>query len=185
MQAIDGLPPHTYSPARIAPVVVALVKPASVVDWGCNNGVWLQAFRLAGVPEVFGFDKLAWTSDKCVAESEYGCCDFETDVPIRSCDLAVCLECGEHISEHRADPLVDSLTASAPVVLFSGATPGQGGEHHINEQPHGYWHYKFALRGYAYFDLVRWTVVDDERVFPWYRLNTFLYSRLPLPRGRP
>ena len=32
---------------------------------------------------------------------------------------------------------------------------------------------------------IRWTVVGDERVFPWYRLNTFLYSRLPLPRGGP
>jgi hypothetical protein len=171
-----------YSSSRIAPVVVALVKPTSVVDWGCNNGVWLDAFKRAGVASVSGFDKLDWTPDKLVTESEYTRSDFEVDIPVKHCDLAVCLECGEHLSSRRADLLVDSLTRSAAVVLFSAATPGQGGDDHLNEQPHEYWHYKFGVRGYACFDLIRWTVVGDTRVFPWYRDNTFLYSRLPLPR---
>lgn len=42
------------------------------------------------------------------------------------------------------------IVATAPVVVFSAATPGQGGQWHINEQPHAYWMSRFAKRRMAY-----------------------------------
>jgi len=33
---------------------------------------------------------------------------------------------------------------------MTAATPGQGGTHHVNEQPREYWYKKFRSRGYSY-----------------------------------
>jgi hypothetical protein len=54
------------------------------------------------------------------------------------------LECAEHLPAHRAAPLVEWLTKSAPIVVFSAAIPGQGGKGHINEQPPDYWNDLFG-----------------------------------------
>ena len=50
-------------------------------------------------------------------------------------ELAVCLEVAEHLNESSADNLILQLTNLANRVLFSAAIPGQGGLHHVNEQP--------------------------------------------------
>ena len=65
-------------------------------------------------------------------------------------DLAICFEVAEHLEEHWADRLVDTLSDCAPIIVFSAATPGQGGSYHHNEQPHSYWLDKFKERhGYV------------------------------------
>jgi hypothetical protein len=116
-----------------------------------------------------------------LAPEDYTQVDFENEIPARACDLAINLENAEHISESRADCLVTALTDSAPTILFSAATPGQGGQNHVNEQHHSYWHYKFGAKGYMIFDAIRWCVSDNSDVPKWYRDNMFLYSRVPLP----
>jgi hypothetical protein len=63
-------------------------------------------------------------------------------------DLVVCVEVAEHLSAECADSLVDLLVRFAPRVMFTAATPGQGGYDHVNEQPHEYWIAKFEKRGY-------------------------------------
>jgi len=62
------------------------------------------------------------------------------------------------------------------VVLFSAAVPGQGGEHHVNEQPPEYWRSLFAERGYDCFDFLRARLRDRSDVRPWYRYNTLIYA---------
>jgi hypothetical protein len=60
----------------------------------------------------------------------------------------MCVEVGEHLPEDKADVLVDTAVRHArKAVIWSAATPGQGGHEHINEQPHEYWVEKFAQRG--------------------------------------
>jgi len=61
------------------------------------------------------------------------------------------------------------------MVLFSAAVPGQGGEHHVNEQPLEYWRRLFRRRGHRPFDMVRPQVLGNAEVEPWYRFNTLLY----------
>ena len=175
---------HKSSPAILVPMIMALVKPVSVVDWGCNVGVWLDAFRSHGVKSVHGLDVWPRSSHSLISADEFTQVNFEHDIPIRECDLAINLENAEHLREPRANVLVDALTASAPTVLFSAATPGQGGDHHYNEQPHAYWHYKFMERGYMLFDVLRWAVYKNPKVEWWYRDNMFIYSRKPLPIER-
>ena len=66
---------------------------------------------------------------------------------------------------------------AADAVLFSAAVPGQIGLHHVNCQPHEYWHEKFAQHGLEMTDPIRPLIAHDHRVSPWYRNNTFVYLR--------
>ena len=54
--------------------------------------------------------------------------------PMRDYDVAFCLEVAEHVTPELGRNLVGYLT-NAPTVVFTAASPGQGGRGHINEQP--------------------------------------------------
>ena len=180
---------YTQSPAVIAPIVWGLCRgPLKVVDYGCNAGWWLEAFAQLGSTELIGFDVAELEPDAPLrlmldqgyppgCHSQFNQVDFEETVPVCCADLAISLENAEHISERRADLLVQRLCGSR-AVLFSAATPGQGGDGHINEQWHQYWHRKFAANGFAFHDVIRPMVENDEQVLPWYRANCFLYTPL-------
>jgi hypothetical protein len=94
----------------------------------------------------------------------------------RRFDLVQSLEVAEHLPQQRASDFIDVLTAHSPLVMFSAAVPGQGGEHHINEQPLQYWREKFRERGYVAIDCVRPQAVANRRIQHWYRYNIVLYA---------
>jgi hypothetical protein len=94
----------------------------------------------------------------------------------RRFDLVQCLEVAEHLPEAASRVLVASLALHGDVVLFSAAPPGQGGAHHINEQPLEYWIERFAEHGLAAYDAVRPAVKDVAEIHPWYRYNTLLFA---------
>jgi SAM-dependent methyltransferase len=50
-------------------------------------------------------------------------------------DVAYCFEVIEHIPEEMGQKLIAFLSGLAPIVVFTGAHPGQKGTGHINEQP--------------------------------------------------
>jgi hypothetical protein len=68
----------------------------------------------------------------------------------RPADVAYSIEVAEHVPAQLADRLVGFLAATAPVVVFTAAPPGQGGQGHVNEQPRTYWIERFARHGCAY-----------------------------------
>ena len=77
-------------------------------------------------------------------------------------DLACCLEVAEHLPPERAGSFVEDLTKLAPVVLFSAAIPGQGGDNHVNEMWQHHWARLFAKNGFRAVDYVRpmiWSMV--------------------------
>jgi len=53
-------------------------------------------------------------------------------------DLVHCQEVVEHIEEKFLDNVLTSLT-TGKFILMTHAVPGQGGYHHVNEQPPAYW----------------------------------------------
>jgi len=65
-------------------------------------------------------------------------------------DLAYCLEVAEHLPPLLGEALVAFMAALAPVVVFTAAQPGQGGQGHINEQPKAYWIERFAAKHMRY-----------------------------------
>ena len=61
-------------------------------------------------------------------------------------DLVHCQEVVEHIEERYLDNLLESMCAGR-FILMTNALPGQGGHHHVNEQPTEYWIHHLAERG--------------------------------------
>ncbi len=125
----------------VVPILIERFHPQSVLDLGCNTGGWLRSFINAGITAL-GVDGSGVKAA------------FEHDLrePFKlgyQFDLVLCLEVAEHLPEESADVLVDSAIRHArQAVIWSAATPGQGGWQHLNEQPHAYWVEKFASRGW-------------------------------------
>ena len=168
----------------IVPLVMHLMKPASVVDVGCKLGEWLITFRNHGVTEFLGIDRPLRQEALVIPPQAFRTANLAHPFTIPGrFDLAVCLEVAEHLPAAAARPLVRELTAAAPVVLFSAAIPGQGGHGHVNEQPHDYWHRLFAAHDFVTLDCIRPAIWQNPAVAYWYRQNTFLYaSRAALQR---
>jgi SAM-dependent methyltransferase len=151
------------------------IENKSIVDFGCGRGDWLRAAKELGASRILGLDTFALEK-------------FQSDIPIEHVnltepvrlpdrwDVAMCLEVGEHLPETAAATLVQSLVNAAPVVLFSAAAPGQGGVHHINEQPPEVWSNLFQAHGYQCFDF-RDEIWTDEDIEPWYRMGTLVFAK--------
>lgn len=165
---------------QVLPLLFDLYAPTAVVDIGCGAGAWLAAAESLGATVLRGYDG-PWANpvEYTSPDIDFVPVDLETaDIELdRRFDLAICLEVAESLPESRADAVVDMVTAASDVVLFSAATPGQGGPKHIHEMPVSYWAGKFVDRGYDAFDAIRPAVWANDEVGWWYRQNTLLYLR--------
>jgi ADP-heptose:LPS heptosyltransferase/SAM-dependent methyltransferase len=164
----------------------AFFRPASVIDVGCGVGPWLRAARELGVSEVVGVDGDYVDRDALLIDpSEFLPADLERqrigDVPRltngRRFDLVISVEVAEHLSFARGESFVNDLTALGDVVLFSGAVPFQGGEHHVNEQWPEFWALLFRTCGFDCLDLLRPLVWARADVDWWYAQNLLLFVR--------
>ena len=173
----DALRDGSLRSARVVvPIVLELVQTQSVIDVGCGSGAWLCAFKENGVRTVRGLDNTHY-SKLLIDPSEFDEVNLEQPFKIgRQYDLAVSLEVAEHLPSRVSRNFVASLTALAPVILFSAAIPGQGGTHHINEQWPSYWQVLFREQGYRRIDRVRPNIWSDGQVEWWYRQNIFLFA---------
>ncbi len=164
------------SAGRIVPLVAAALPVTSIADFGCGQGAWLQAWQGIGA-EILGLDgPYVDRSRLLIPETAFLPSDLAASIDLhRKFDLVQSLEVAEHLPRACADAFVGVLTRHADAVLFSAAVPGQGGEHHVNEQPLAFWRGLFAARGYHAVDLVRPAVRGDAQVQRWYGCNTILY----------
>jgi SAM-dependent methyltransferase len=171
---------------RSAQAVVRLAhdmaRPTSVLDVGCGRGIWLAEWMSKGLSDVHGVDgSYVDVTQLAIPRGHFTPTDLSQAFGLgRRFDLVQSLEVAEHLPESAAESFVDSLTRHGDVILFSAAVRGQGGEHHVNEQPLGYWRAKFARRGYAAYDALRPQLRAEAEVEPWYRYNLLVYAA---PRG--
>ena len=64
---------------------------------------------------------------------EFRAADLSQPIDLgRRFDVVQSLEVAEHLPSSRASEFIGTLTSHDPLVMFSAAVPGQGGEHHIN-----------------------------------------------------
>jgi len=159
----------------------------SVLDVGAGRGAWLAEWLASGTAEAVGVDGAYVERDRLlIPQSAFIPYDLQTPLNLnRSFDLVESLEVAEHINRRAADVFVNSLVAHGRAVLFSAATPGQGGEHHVNEQPLDYWREKFARHGFDAYDPLRPHLRDNLDVEPWYRYNMLLYVHRSLRDSLP
>jgi SAM-dependent methyltransferase len=172
------------SAAIVVPLVHALAPVTSVADFGCGTGAWLARWQQLGVVDIVGCDgpyvpmaSLAFDPARFVAV------DLAQPVWLgRRFDLVQSLEVAEHLPPAAAEAFVATLVSHAPLVLFSAAVPGQGGEHHLNEQPLEYWRALFRRHGYVAVDALRPRLVWQKQVESWYRYHCLLFADAHLER---
>jgi SAM-dependent methyltransferase len=124
----------------------------SVIDVGCGCGYLLERLYEKGC-DVLGIE----ASETAIAHIPSTIRDVvaitdatRTSIPFGMFNVAICTEVAEHVPESDADALVAFVSSRAlHRVVFTAATPGQGGTGHVNEQPHGYWIEKFRKRGFV------------------------------------
>ena len=177
------------TPAQVILLHVVTLFPhaRSIVDVGCGVGTWLCVARGLGFRSIRGYDA-PWMPLRhlVIPHEDFECVDLRIAPAItveRRYDVAVCLEVAEHLPVDSAGPLVGLLASLSDVVLFSAATPGQGGIGHINERQAEYWGDLFGSRGYAAFDTIRPLIAEDARILPWYKNNIRIYRRMPSTSG--
>jgi Methyltransferase domain len=177
-----------YAARKVIAALQVLGPIDSILDIGCARGTWLRAWSQAGASEICGVDgHYADTGSLLIDRRHFVPTDLTAELKLgRQFDLVESLEVAEHLPESASGAFVASLVHhSRGLVLFSAAPPGQGGEHHINEQPYDYWRNHFRAWGYRAVDWVRPRLAGDRMVSFWYRYNVMLYvsdqlmSRLP------
>jgi SAM-dependent methyltransferase len=166
----------------ICPLLLRHGEARSVVDVGCGNGYFLDAFAALGVGDRLGVDG-PFNDGSAVraAGHAYTVTDLEASTLSvgRRFDLAICLEVAEHLEARHASRLVEGLVAAADVVAFSAAVPEQPGRGHVNCRWPSYWAGEFARHGYRASDVLRPVLRGDDRVSWWYQQNLILYTADP------
>jgi SAM-dependent methyltransferase len=176
---------NTQAAEVIVPIVMKLLKPASVLDVGCGIGTWLHVFANNDVGITKGID--GDYVDQSLLHKYLPAADFiprDLSKPFdigQKFDIVMSLEVAEHLPESSAEGFVKSLVAHGDTVLFSAAIPGAGGQNHINEQWQSYWAEKFKRHGYKVYDAFRPLIWNEKDVEMWYRQNMLLFSKKHLP----
>lgn len=126
--------PYTYSPL-VWDYLIKRFAINSVLDLGSGIGYSASYFHNAGL-KVLAVDGML---DNCVnAIYPTVQIDLTKSKVTARVDLVHCQEVVEHIEEKYIDNLLSSLTCGRFIVM-TNALPGQGGHHHVNEQPTEYW----------------------------------------------
>jgi hypothetical protein len=172
-------PGSRRSAAIVAPLVLKMFPTQSVCDIGSGRGAWLVEWQRAGVVDFLGVDGgYVDVSKLLIAPQRFVTKDLTKPFDLgRTFDLVTSLEVGEHIVPEATDVYVGNLCRHSDAILFSAATPGQGGTFHVNEQTYDFWRTRFSARGYRTFDLVRPNVTSRREIEPWYRYNTLFFAR--------
>ena len=169
------------SAIKIIDIIKKFYTPQSVFDLGCGVGTWLKAWQDNGVSEILGVDANEMDEKYLyIPRKNLKIIDFEKQTVKleKKFDMAMSLECLEHISNMREDVAFKTLTNAADFVLFSAAIPYQVGTNHINNHKLIYWVDKFKKEGFSCFDIVRPELLKNSiDVGPWYIQNVLVFAR--------
>jgi SAM-dependent methyltransferase len=173
------------SAGPMAATILRDLAPTSVLDVGCGTGALLATIQAHGVRAVRGLEYSADGLARCRERGvEVAPFDLEHDSsgPVTPAHVVVSLEVAEHLGAKFADRYADLMAchvAPGGWLVFTAATPGQGGKGHVNEQPHRYWIEKMRARGLRY-DAQRslaWRAEWTGNVARWYSANLMLFQR--------
>ena len=164
------------SAEAVLPLALERLRPLTAVDIGCGTGIWAATLLRLGVDDTIGIDGDYVPREQLrVDDAHFRPVDIGRPFDLgRVFDMAVCVEVAEHLAAERADGFVADLVKHAPAIVFSAATPLQGGIHHVNEQWPGYWIRRFEQHGFTCWDVFRPHIRYDRSVAWIYRQNLML-----------
>ena len=166
------------SAKRFSSFIAPLLGVDSLLDVGCGRGAWLREWLNAGVKTAQGVDgPYVRRESLLIPAQDFTAVDLSKKFNLgRRYSLVSSLEVAEHLPKSASEVFVSSLVQHSDLILFSAATPGQGGENHVNERPLSFWQRAFAAHGYVAFDAIRPKFRHDPLVEPWYKFNSILYA---------
>ena len=180
-QFIDLADVSQEAAVKIVPVLTQIIGvPDSVVDLGGGTGAWCKAFKQIGSSKVRCIDSpsVLNSCNLLIDKNEFIPMDLSRSLPpIEICNLAISTEFCEHIPKSQSEHLVEFLTQSSNIILFSSAIPGQGGIGHINEQRPSYWQTIFSKKGYERLDVIRPLIIFELSIPSYLRQNLYLYVK--------
>ena len=135
--------PYTFSP-NVWDYLIKRFSLRSILDLGSGSGYSAHYFHSAGM-QVTAVDGLLENCNTAVYPTMH--VDLTTTRVKMKVDLVHCQEVVEHIEEKYLDNLLGSMSCGK-FILMTNALPGQGGYHHVNEQPTEYWVKHLADWGY-------------------------------------
>jgi SAM-dependent methyltransferase len=137
---------------RLAEYISEYCNFKTFLDFGCSTGLYLKEIKCR-VPiqnESTGFE----FSEDAVKHAL--CSDvirFDLTKPLlrekKDDTLGLCLEVLEHIDDEHWLPVLTNISKLCDVIIFSAASPGQGGTGHINCRPKIDWIRRFHSLGWV------------------------------------
>lgn len=141
-------------------VLAILGRPSAFLDLGCGNGALVDLMRrledIGPVPIDYSVGVELWLPPGLAdaRPRRYIQADLRDPYDAGSrFDLVTCWEVAEHLPPESADTFCDNMARHVKPgghLVFTAAAPGQGGEHHVNEQCGSYWRAKLEARGLQY-----------------------------------
>jgi len=134
---------------EISSIIINQFNPKSIIDFGCGTGDILSSFEKKGIT-VLGIDgSKANRKYSKIKKENFILFDlrkkFENN---KKYDICLCMEVAEHIEEKYSNNLINNLTSSSKLIIFTAAPPGQGGLDHCNEKEYHWWIKRFNQHDY-------------------------------------
>ena len=147
----------TWIDETVLDYLIARYDVRSMLDVGCGPGGMVDAAHKKGLPAA-GIDGDTHIEHPFIYHHDYVTGGFPSQ--IEGFDLIWCVEFVEHVERQYQDNYLATFAAGR-VLFLTAAYPGQGGHHHVNEQPQQYWIDLLTSRG--------WTL--DTEATAWVRQN--------------
>jgi SAM-dependent methyltransferase len=170
---------HRQMYDRLAEAIHERFQPSSAVDVGCGTGWILAELADRGV-DVRGIEGSRPAIQRSRVSDRITRANLEREIPdLGRFDVCICMEVAEHVPTRVSGMLVEGLTRMSDRVVFTSASPGQGGTHHVNEQPRSFWDELFARHGFAESELGA-RLRDDVSAIEepaWMHANLVVYEK--------
>lgn len=131
--------PLTFAPS-VWTYIIERFSVRSVLDLGCGAAFSSRWFASKGL-DVVAVDGMRENVERAMFPAVQ--IDLTKMAVTTHVDLVHCQELVEHVESQYVGNVTASL-ACGRVILMTHALPGQGGFHHVNEQPAQYWFAELA-----------------------------------------
>ncbi len=154
--------------------LIARYNVKSMLDVGCGLGAMVDLAASKGVLSM-GVDGDPQVTGLHITQHDYTMGPFLIGHIVDQVDLIWCVEFVEHVEQQYQDNYLATFDAGR-VLFLTAAYPGQGGYHHVNEQPMEYWVDLLTARGWV-LDQEATDWVHEHGAIPFSRTTGMVFIR--------